>query len=195
MERWKQIKGYANYYVSDCGRIRNQHTGQLLTPHANYEGYLVIGLCRQSKIRCYMVHRLVAKAFIPNPKHYPIVNHKDEDRQNDRASNLEWSSQRHNCNYGNHNYRLSKSSFYAICITRHGHSKTFPSMVQATKWLRTKGNVKHNTISVYMRLSRTCWNDVTDVYGYNARFVFPKGKTLQLNLFRLPKPPQQLKLF
>ena len=56
------------------------------------------------------VHRLVAKAFIPNPQGLETVNHKDEVKTNNVASNLEWMSQKDNINYGTHNKRMAEAN-------------------------------------------------------------------------------------
>lgn len=53
------------------------------------------------------IHRLVAEAFIPNPNELPFINHKDEDKHNNCADNLEWCTAKYNCNYGTHNLRVS----------------------------------------------------------------------------------------
>lgn len=66
--------------------------GCLMKTGINNSGYELAYLCKNSKRKALTVHRLVAKAFIPNPSDLPEVNHKDGDKLNNRVSNLEWSS-------------------------------------------------------------------------------------------------------
>lgn len=65
------------------------------------DGYSVVGMRRNGKCVGVRVHRLVARYFVGNPKHYEQINHKDENKKNNRADNLEWCSLLYNINYGN----------------------------------------------------------------------------------------------
>lgn len=64
-------------------------------------GYERVDLFKDKKRKQHSIHRLVATAFVENPNGYPMVNHKDENRRNNLASNLEWCNASYNRNYGN----------------------------------------------------------------------------------------------
>jgi hypothetical protein len=66
-----------------------------------YAGYKCVPLCKNGKQKWHKVHRLVATAFIPNEKNLPCVNHKDENKLNNSANNLEWCDYLYNNSYGN----------------------------------------------------------------------------------------------
>lgn len=112
---WKDIPGYEGLYqISnleqimskarlDCfGRYVSERIRRLT---AGKDGYLLVELSKNGIKKTFKVHRLVAETFIPNPNNYTEINHKDENRQNNRASNLEWCSRTYNANYGNHTAR------------------------------------------------------------------------------------------
>lgn len=120
VEVWKDIPDYEGYYqVSNIGRVRSvprvtyigtgnarNDGGFLKKQRLNEFGYLRVNLCKEGKRRNYFVHRLVAVCFIPNPNNLPFINHKDEDKTNNRVDNLEWCTQEYNSNYGTRNERL-----------------------------------------------------------------------------------------
>lgn len=107
---WKKIQNYEAYSVSDSGEVRNDITGKILKQTIDRDGYhmatLHYGL--NGKRRWVGVHRLVAEAFIPNPDGLPIVNHKDENKDNNAVDNLEWCSASYSTNYGTRNYKTAK---------------------------------------------------------------------------------------
>lgn len=74
--------------------------GRVLSGGENGHGYWFVYLGKNGVIKRHYIHRLVAFAFIPNPDNLPFINHKDENPGNNRADNLEWCTQKYNCNYG-----------------------------------------------------------------------------------------------
>lgn len=109
MEEWKDIKNYKGLYqVSNKGRIRNTK-GEILAYDTTPNGYCRVHLCKKGKAKWHTIHRLVAKAFIPNPDNLPQVNHKDEDKVNNNVENLEWCDNKYNTKYGTRNKRISNA--------------------------------------------------------------------------------------
>lgn len=102
-EVWLPVKGYkGKYEVSSEGRVRSldrfvrtgerfqrRIRGRILTPDFTTE-YATVDLCSGGVRRGYLVHRLVACAFLDNPLNLPCVNHKDGNKTNNRADNLEF---------------------------------------------------------------------------------------------------------
>ena len=84
--------------------------GKVLKPHVSENGYLTTTIKQYGKFKSYYIHRLVAQIFIANPDNLPYVNHKSEDRTDNRVENLEWCTAEYNCNYGNHRENLIKAT-------------------------------------------------------------------------------------
>lgn len=123
MEEWLDITGYENMYqVSSLGRVRNRNTGYILKPLMK-KGYQVVNLYSNKKMKTHAIHRLVAQAFIPNLQQLPQVNHKDENKVNNCAGNLEWCTAYYNNNYGTRNKRIS-DSVKALSVDRKYLRKT-----------------------------------------------------------------------
>lgn len=92
----KTIQGYENYSVAEDGRVFNNKTGRELKCKVERSGYIRVGLCMNNTKSLHSVHRLVALAYIPNPDNKPQVNHKDMNKANNHASNLEWCTMEEN---------------------------------------------------------------------------------------------------
>ena len=99
VENWKDVVGYEGLYqVSDIGNVRRNMVN--LKAGIGKNGYPLVVLSKNGKTKSHYVHRLVAEAFIPNPHEFKCINHKDESRDNNRVSNLEWCDYRYNNSYG-----------------------------------------------------------------------------------------------
>lgn len=108
-EVWKPIKGYEGLYeVSNLGRVRKIIYKEM--KGEDHLGYRRLNLTKDGVTKPYLVHRLVAEAFIPNPENYPIINHIDECPSNNHVDNLEWCDQKHNMNCGTVRQRISENS-------------------------------------------------------------------------------------
>ena len=111
-EIWKPVVGYEGLYeVSNLGRVKSVKFGRerVLKPIKHPNGYLCVNLCKDGKRKNCLVHRLVAQAFIPNPLNLPEINHINEQKTENRASNLQWCDRQYNCNYGTRNTKVAKA--------------------------------------------------------------------------------------
>jgi len=99
---WKDIEGYEGHYlVKDAGEMASlKHGGhRILRPTLNYNGYLVVNLYKDGKRVTHYVHRLVAMAYCKGEEEGLTVNHIDENKLNNHASNLEWIPQGDNARH------------------------------------------------------------------------------------------------
>lgn len=132
-EIWLPIGGYeTRYMVSSMGRIKSigrhtaigghLNTNEILLSDRPWEGYLSVVLYRDGIKSYFKVHRLVGQHFIPNPLNLPEINHKWGIRDDNRASELEWSTKKDNIN---HSYKVlgHKSSFLGKFGFSHNRSK------------------------------------------------------------------------
>ena len=154
-EVWKDIDGYeGSYQVSTLGRIHsldrvdsagNRRLGKIMKPTVKKYGYYSISLTMGDKKREYLVHRLVAKAFIENKDGYPIINHKDENPSNNCVDNLEWCTYKYNSNYGKltHEFRSVRLSG-----EKHGRRKLSQSQVNEIRRRYRYNSKDENTITL-----------------------------------------------
>lgn len=149
---WRAIKGFEGLYeVSDEGRFRSldcvrrmkngverQYYGRELSPTLASDDYYVVHLTGMDGVRkAYKVHRILAETFIPNPLNLPIINHKNENKHDNRLSNLEWCSVRYNLRYGTTQHRRAlKIGFKVRQYNANGeYMKTFVTMRAAARVL------------------------------------------------------------
>ena len=122
-EEWRDVVGYEGLYqVSSEGRVKSLERNiphwrggeriqkeRILKPGIDRDGYLKLNLYAGGKQKNLKVHRLVCQAFHENPDNKPQVNHINEIKTDNRASNLEWATARENSNFGTRNERVAKN--------------------------------------------------------------------------------------
>ena len=130
-ELWKDIEGLEGIYqISSKGKVRSLDRwvtdkngkkvfwkSQPIKPHPQHKdgsGYLQAVLRMNGKYVHFLIHRLVAKAFIPNPNNLEQVNHIDENKHNNDVNNLEWLSRLDNTRYGTGIDRMAEKHSTAI---------------------------------------------------------------------------------
>ncbi len=180
VEVWRPVVGYEGCYevsnhgrVRSCDRVHEQkgrygqivrhfYKGQLLSPRLR-RCYMAVTFCIDNKLIAFSIHRLVAKAFVPNPDNLPCVNHKDECKTNNHADNLEWCSILYNNKYGERLDKVAKALSKPVeQLSIDGeHIAFFPSVATAARKLNVK---THHIYSVLSGNRKTA-------YRYKWRYV------------------------
>lgn len=154
-EIWKDIPGFEGLYqVNQWGDIFSLYSNKKLKYSYSNDGYKQYGLYKKRKRYGIMAHKAVALAFIPNPKNYPMVNHKDENKQNNYVDNLEWCTARYNNIYSNNGKRSGEKTGKKIyCYNLDGTLyKIYPSAREAARDLNiSSGNI--STIAQWKEIS------------------------------------------
>lgn len=174
IEVWKPVVGFENNYeISSFGRVRGlsrtriskgnstaKIQSRILKQKTSKYGYLIIGLCLDSKKSHHMVHRLVAKSFHENPEDKPTVNHIDGDKKNNNVRNLEWSTHKEQ--------------------TRHAYN---------TNLIVPRGNTKYSSefkreVLTYYKTSGCSISKLADYFNisYTLAGTIANGKTERLGL-------------
>ena len=151
-EIWKSIEGYETYSVSTFGNVRNDTTGKVLKP-TTQQNRQRITLCLNGYVETFLTYRLVAFAFIPNPKCKKVIDHIDNNSLNNNVENLRWTTQSENiCNstlsrvntsgvkgvYWDKSKQKWKSQ---ICINKKvSHIGSYNTIEEATIARQTKAN-------------------------------------------------------
>ena len=153
---WKNNLKYdysGKYEVSNLGRVRSINygkTGETKLLRLDKSGrYLTVWLSGGSR---FLVHRLVATAFLPNPSNLPQVNHINENRTDNSVENLEWCDAKYNSNYGKQKeihkrFKEAKSKTFTV------GTKVFNSQKEAAEYFKmseaaisliANGKIKHS---------------------------------------------------
>ena len=182
-EIWKDVVGYdGRYQVSDKGNVRSvarkdsigrKCGGRMLKPTYDKDGYLRVNLCKNGKQKTRFIHRLVAGAFIPNPNGYSEINHRDENKVNNYANNLEWCTREHNVNHGTLIERSAQARSKKVKATNIETNEviTFNSTVEAGRKGYDQGGVTKACRGVYKgRAGKLVGGDGRTYRGYKWEY-------------------------
>lgn len=156
VERWKQIRNFSMYEVSDAGRIRSNLMGysHLLKP-AYRNGYAFVTLHNERKPHAENIHVLVLEAFIgPRPKDL-VSNHKDGVKRNNKLTNLEWTTQSKNVK---HAYKMGLLKAPGWRCSGPGERNPHHKLKNGEVWLIKKllwYKCLHKEIAKMFRVSRS----------------------------------------
>ena len=160
-EIWKDVAGYEGFYqVSNKGNVRSvarkdsigrKCGGRMLKLGYDGKGYRQLSLYKNGKAKTKSVHRIVAEAFIPNPKGFLEINHKDENKSNNEFTNLEWCIHKYNVNYGTRNERMAQAQSKKVRAVnaKTGEVVTFKSTREAERKGYRSSNVSMACRGVY----------------------------------------------
>lgn len=191
---WKDIPEYEKLYqVSNYGTIKSLNYGntkqeKLLKLQKNRDGYLYVVLYKNKHSKYFLVHRLVASAFLDNPNNLPIINHKDENKQNNHVSNLEYCTVQYNITYNDvhirrgEKYKGKNNWNYG----KHHTEETIQKMRIANGGENNGFYGKHHTEETKQRISKVNSKPILQ-YTLNGEFIreWESGKkaseTLKIN--------------
>ena len=109
VEMFLTIRNFPDFKISNWGRLYNKKTNRYLSGRPNTNGYWQVRLRNNEGYKDVLIHRLVAEYFVPNLVMGTQINHKDQDKSNNRWSNLEWCDPKDNINYGTRTIRATES--------------------------------------------------------------------------------------
>jgi len=158
---WKDVSGYEGLYeVSNLGRVKSKR--KIISSVDDGKGYPRLHLSKDGKAKSFRVHRLVAEAFIPNPDCFPIVNHKDGNKENNTVENLEWCTQLENVEHAYINGFSTRNVPRPVkSIDMHGNVQYFTSQCDAA---RKTGAAQQN-------ISLCCLGKIKSAGGYVWQFT------------------------
>lgn len=169
-EIWKDIPDYPNYQVSNYGNVRNLHFFSHRKTKRDYgvrnltllkhnAGYYTVHLHKDGKMRTFLVHRLVAMCFIPNPENKPEIDHINTNRADNRVENLRWVTPQENLDNPISHKRMWE-----------GYRKKVPGMFVGGKSPLSKRVVQ---LDLYGRVIKV-WDSVSDACR-EMKGIMPSG--------------------
>lgn len=168
---WADVVGYEGIYeVSNNGLVRTKEGKKTYTEYHGWriweqrvleqkvdeENTCRVNLWKDGKPKTYLVHRLVAEAFIPKVEGKDYINHKDGNRRNNHVSNLEWCTYEENNNHAFDNGLIKTGHAIKLVDINSGEEYTFRSKSKASEFLNRNTDYIANVIR----------RGKTEVHGY-----------------------------
>lgn len=164
-EIWKDIILYGKpYCISNYGNVKGK-LNRVLKPYTSSGGYYYI--CVREGKHCHHVriHRLVAQAFIPNPKGLPQINHIDGNKSNNVVSNLEWISCKENIKHGFENNLYKHKGYSPTKIKQYDVNGNFVKLWDKMRDVEKEYNVSHTALRF------CCLGKIKTCAGYVWRYA------------------------
>lgn len=153
MKMISEIEGFeefTDYGITSCGKVWSFKRNKFLKPTKTNSGYLKVVLCKDGKRKDFLIHRLVALAYIPNPQNLDTVNHIDECKTHNYVNNLQWMTCRDNKTYS--------SGKPVRCVET---GQTFDSIREAARQLNL----------YYSGVQAVCRGEYKTFHGYHFEFI------------------------
>jgi len=135
-----EIQDYPNYLIYPDGKIFNKKRKIFMKSNPDSTGYVRIGLSNSEGLKPFLIHRLIAIHYIPNPENKPAVDHIDRNKQNNDLSNLRWATNSENQQNvgirkdnttGFKNISYTKRGYWLVQYRKYKISKCFKSKMDA----------------------------------------------------------------
>ncbi len=171
----KAILGYERYLIQENGLVFDTKRNRIISSWTDTVGYKQVYLIgRDNKKHSKRIHRLLACAFIQNPKNLPQVNHKDGNKLNNNLENLEWVSNSENTQHGYNNnlYRFHTRSYIINVYTKPNH--IFYKQYSSIRSMCRELNINRKTVTMILKKEKT-----TNNYKWDFEYAEENQETIE----------------